>query len=83
MSLVAPRIRTHLHLVLVLAVVAVPAFDARATAPEPGSAAELLDRAFQNLYAEDYIQTLVLATTSRGGREKKPAKKKRAHAKRA
>lgn len=68
-SLVAPRIRTHLYLVLVLAVVAVPAFDARATAPEPGSAAELLDRAFQNLYAEDYIQTLVLATTSRGGRE--------------
>ena len=34
-----------------------------------GTAEELLDRAFRNLYAEDYIQTLVLATQSRGGRE--------------
>ena len=34
-----------------------------------GTALELLDRAFRNLYAEDYIQTLVLATQSRGGRE--------------
>ena len=37
--------------------------------PEPGSAAELYDRGLRNLYAEDYIQTLVLATQSRGGNE--------------
>jgi hypothetical protein len=43
----------------------------RATPPEPGSAAALLERAFRNLYAEDYIQTLVLATQSRGGKEMK------------
>ncbi len=40
-----------------------------ATGSAPGSAAELLHRAFQNLYAEDYIQTLVLATRSRGSNE--------------
>ena len=34
-----------------------------------GTANELLDRAFRNLYAEDYIQTLVLATQMRGGSE--------------
>lgn len=39
--------------------------------PEPGSAAALLDRAFRNLYADDYIQTLVLATRSRGSNEMK------------
>jgi hypothetical protein len=33
------------------------------------TAEQLLDRALRNLYAEDYIQTLVLATQSRGGRE--------------
>lgn len=44
---------------------------ARPTAPEPGSATALLDRAFRNLYADDYIQTLVLATRSRGGSEMK------------
>jgi len=45
-------------------------------AGEPENAAdpaaqELLDRAYQNLYAEDYIQTLVLAKQSRGGNEMK------------
>jgi hypothetical protein len=83
-SLVAQRIRRHIGSIFValaaigapalfVAVLATPlaarAVDARAAAPEPGSAAELLDRAFRNLYAEDYIQTLVLATSSRGGRE--------------
>ena len=34
-------------------------------------ASELLDRAFQNLYADDYIQTLVLATKVEGSRELK------------
>ncbi len=43
--------------------------DEAAAVLEPGSAAELYDRGLQNLYAEDYIQTLVLATQSRGGRE--------------
>ncbi len=42
---------------------------ALASPPEPESAAALLERAFHNLYAEDYIQTLVLATQSRGGNE--------------
>jgi hypothetical protein len=41
----------------------------KAAAAEAGKAAELLGRAFENLYAEDYIQTLVLATRSRGGNE--------------
>ncbi len=53
-------------LVLALAWSGPPAWSA---APEPGSAAALLDRAYKNLYAEDYIQTLVLATRSRGGSE--------------
>jgi len=44
---------------------------ARAYAESSGrvTASSLLDRAYQNLYAEDYIQTLVLATQSRGGKE--------------
>jgi hypothetical protein len=37
--------------------------------PEAPKAAELLDRAFHNLYADDYTQTLQLATRFRGGRE--------------
>jgi hypothetical protein len=37
----------------------------------PAAASDLLDRAYKNLYAEDYIQTLVLATQSRGGNEMK------------
>jgi hypothetical protein len=45
------------------------ALPATPSPPEPGSAAELLDRAFSNLYEEDYIQTLVLATQSRGSKE--------------
>jgi hypothetical protein len=48
----------------------VPRAFAAADAPA-GEARELLDRAFRNLYAEDYIQTLVLATQTRGGREMK------------
>jgi hypothetical protein len=40
-----------------------------AAAERDPSAHQLLDRAFRNLYAEDYIQTLVLATQSRGGSE--------------
>ncbi len=32
-----------------------------------GDVAELLERAFHNLYADDYIQTLTLATRARGG----------------
>ena len=69
---VAHRNGTHLlvpFLSLASLALAVPVLDARAAAPEAGTAAELLDRAFRNLYAEDYIQTLVLATSSRGGRE--------------
>ena len=38
-------------------------------AEQDRTAEQLLDRAFRNLYAEDYIQTLVLATQSRGGSE--------------
>jgi hypothetical protein len=43
-------------------------------AAAPAPAAEdvgqgLLDRAFQNLYADDYVQMLWLRTTTRGGRE--------------
>jgi hypothetical protein len=75
-SLVAGRLRAHAAgallaaLLLGAGLVAFPApSGADAAPPEPGSAAELLDRAFRNLYAEDYIQTLVLATQSRGGRE--------------
>ena len=33
--------------------------------------ARLLERAFRNLYADDYIQTLVLADGRRGGRERR------------
>ena len=71
--LVAGRLRTHaagglLVASLLLGPIAAPRAS-QAAAPEAGSAAELLDRAFRNLYAEDYIQTLVLATQSRGGRE--------------
>jgi hypothetical protein len=36
---------------------------------ENSTAAALLDRAFHNLYADDYIQTMELTTRSRGGRE--------------
>ena len=39
------------------------------TPPEAPTAAELLERAFHNLYAEDYTQTMRLATRFRGGRE--------------
>lgn len=46
-----------------------PRAAAATPAPAGETAAELLDRAFQNLYAEDYIQTLVLASRSRGGSE--------------
>jgi hypothetical protein len=45
------------------------AASSETAAPSSETAAALLDRGFQNLYAEDYIQTLVLATQSRGGRE--------------
>jgi len=37
--------------------------------PASATAAALLDRAFHNLYADDYIQTMELTTRSRGGRE--------------
>jgi len=42
-----------------------------AEVPRTETAGELLDRAFKNLYAEDYIQTLVLATRIRGSNEMK------------
>ena len=49
------------------------AFDevphAHAAAPAPGSASELVDRAFRNLYAEDYVQVMILTTSSRGTRD--------------
>ena len=38
------------------------------TRPARSTAAALLDRAFHNLYADDYIQTMELTTRSRGGR---------------
>ncbi len=40
-----------------------------ATAPsQPPDGAELLRRAFHNLYADDYVQTLEMSTRARGGR---------------
>jgi hypothetical protein len=36
-------------------------------APAPPPARELLERAFHNLYADDYVQMLVFETRSRGG----------------
>lgn len=39
--------------------------------PAPESAAELVDRAFRNLYGEDYVQVMTLATRARGSREMK------------
>ncbi len=74
-SLVAHRTGTQLACLLPTALLAAAVLLGMARPghasepPEPGSAAALLDRAFKNLYAEDYIQTLVLATQSRGGRE--------------
>lgn len=72
--------RTHVA-ALLLAASFVVAPDARADS-EPGesqlgesepaeseSAIALLARVFENVYAEDYIQTLTLATRSRGGKE--------------
>lgn len=61
--------RTWILVGSLLLVLAFPGRFARAASPAPGTAAAMLDRAFQNLYAEDYIQTLVLATRSRGGSE--------------
>jgi hypothetical protein len=42
---------------------------AQETLPSPQKAWTLVDRAFQNLYADDYIQELQLKTRVRGGRE--------------
>jgi len=60
------RCRSLLAIALAALLASTPAL---AAPPEAAGAAALLDRAFRNLYAEDYIQTLVLATSSRGGRE--------------
>ena len=74
-SLVAHRTGTQrlrlrlVPLVIVALALASPATARAGEPPAPGSAAALLDRAFRNLYAEDYIQSLVLTTQSRGGRE--------------
>ncbi len=37
--------------------------------PDRGDAAQLLDHALQNLYDDDFVQTMTLASRSRGGRE--------------
>ncbi len=42
--------------------------EAQAPVPAAASAAALLDRAFENLYGEDYVQTLQLVTRARVGR---------------
>ena len=41
--------------------------DTEDAVPAGGSVADLLERAFHNLYAEDYIQTMTLSTRARGG----------------
>ena len=48
-----------------------PAGHVAAGSPAPESAAELVDRAFRNLYGEDYVQVMTLATRARGSREMK------------
>ncbi len=58
---------------LLIALLAVPVALAGAAAHGSGKndpeAALLLERAFQNLYADDYVQALRLSTAFRGGRE--------------
>ncbi len=56
-------------LALGVGLAAVAAAQPRDATPAPGTAQVLLERAFANLYADDYIQTLRLTTRARGGRE--------------
>ena len=57
------------NLMIVAVFFAAPSTRAELTPPEAESAIALLGRVFENVYAEDYIQTLVLATRARGGKE--------------
>ncbi len=52
---------------LLALLVAPEALGAQDALPAPPPAQELLERAFHNLYADDYIQTLVFETRARGG----------------
>ena len=55
-------------LLVALALLAAPdALGAQDAVPAPPPAQELLERAFHNLYADDYIQTLAFETRARGG----------------
>lgn len=55
---------------MILVALLLPAAGLGAEEGMPGATAtELLERAFHNLYADDYVQTLRLATRFRGGRE--------------
>lgn len=54
--------------VLALAVTAPGARGAEDALPSQTSAQDLLDRAFRNLYADDFVQVVRLVTTSRTGR---------------
>lgn len=56
-----------LRLALALATAASQASSAGDAAPAPPPAQELLERSFHNLYADDYVQTLVFETRARGG----------------
>jgi len=55
-------------LLVAFALLAAPdALGAQDAVPAPPPAQELLERAFHNLYADDYIQTLAFETRARGG----------------
>ena len=63
------KLRSDWALGVALAVVAAAPLRAEETLPTDAEAGALLDRAYQNLYADDYVQGLWLKTRARGGSE--------------
>lgn len=62
------RLRAASRAGLLVVAIALSPASAEDALPASSAPSELLERAFHNLYADDYVQTMVLATRSRSGR---------------